>query len=595
MDAPDVPRRTTIPDAARFLGLAAAAAGLRARGRRRARRPRAEARAAAGPAPDPGRDGPGPRRGVHGARRSAPSTPDRIRRRPAPAGARQQRELRGGVAAPASARPEHEPRVASWMYLERVPLVVVRARARRAVATPRSACRSPTSLRRSRSSIGFEAWPRDREGDAPLPRTTVSRPLRGRPDRRHVRDRRRRMERPAGVARGLAQPQAPDGRGRELPQRDHRLVPRGDRLRARDDRHRERTRARTASPGTTSARRRASARPTARPATPTPPTSWSRPSPTCTATPPATAPGSASSGTRSGTSGCSASAAAIATGRRAARRRVLGRGRRPHWTPAQPATCTGCRRRRPRLDRLEAHRAAFTPRRRSRTTPTPTAPKADCCTPPIIRYQGDLIEATLRLRADRRGRRPSLLLHQLQGARLRGAPLQHVRPDDEATRSARSTRSSGGWSRMLEDRFGPGGFALIVTADHGQCPLPDDVGGTRVDPVELGRTSSASSTAALFEPRAERRARRRSTCTRDALGSSASRAATSPRSSATTATARTSGRTSTRRDRARPAGSATVRRRVRDEFLDTLADRDLSTFGPGIFAEAEIGIPAPIL
>jgi len=27
---------------------------------------------------------------------------------------------------------------------------------------------------------------------------------------------------------------------------------------------------------------------------------------------------------------------------------------------------------------------------------------------------------------------------------------------------------------------------LLVTADHGQCPLPDDVGGTRVDPIQLG-------------------------------------------------------------------------------------------------------------
>ena len=29
-------------------------------------------------------------------------------------------------------------------------------------------------------------------------------------------------------------------------------------------------------------------------------------------------------------------------------------------------------------------------------------------------------------------------------------------------------------------------------------------------------------------------------------------------------------------------------------FLDTLAGRDLGEFGPGIFPEAEIGIPAPV-
>jgi hypothetical protein len=28
---------------------------------------------------------------------------------------------------------------------------------------------------------------------------------------------------------------------------------------------------------------------------------------------------------------------------------------------------------------------------------------------------------------------------------------------------------------------------LIVTADHGQCPLPDAVGGVRLDPIQLER------------------------------------------------------------------------------------------------------------
>jgi hypothetical protein len=37
----------------------------------------------------------------------------------------------------------------------------------------------------------------------------------------------------------------------------------------------------------------------------------------------------------------------------------------------------------------------------------------------------------------------------------------------------------------LEGRFAPGEFALIVTADHGQCPTPDLAGGVRVDPIQL--------------------------------------------------------------------------------------------------------------
>lgn len=35
------------------------------------------------------------------------------------------------------------------------------------------------------------------------------------------------------------------------------------------------------------------------------------------------------------------------------------------------------------------------------------------------------------------------------------------------------------------ERCGPGGFALIVTADHGQCPSIEENGGVRIDPIQL--------------------------------------------------------------------------------------------------------------
>jgi hypothetical protein len=38
---------------------------------------------------------------------------------------------------------------------------------------------------------------------------------------------------------------------------------------------------------------------------------------------------------------------------------------------------------------------------------------------------------------------------------------------------------------LLERAFRPGEFALIVTADHGQCPLVDRAGGVRLDPIQL--------------------------------------------------------------------------------------------------------------
>jgi hypothetical protein len=40
---------------------------------------------------------------------------------------------------------------------------------------------------------------------------------------------------------------------------------------------------------------------------------------------------------------------------------------------------------------------------------------------------------------------------------------------------------------LLERRF-PGEYVLLVTADHGQCPLPDSKGGVRLDPIQLEGT-----------------------------------------------------------------------------------------------------------
>jgi hypothetical protein len=46
-------------------------------------------------------------------------------------------------------------------------------------------------------------------------------------------------------------------------------------------------------------------------------------------------------------------------------------------------------------------------------------------------------------------------------------------------------RQLGRLVATLEERFAPGEFALLVTADHGQCPLVDVAGGVRLDPIQL--------------------------------------------------------------------------------------------------------------
>jgi hypothetical protein len=43
----------------------------------------------------------------------------------------------------------------------------------------------------------------------------------------------------------------------------------------------------------------------------------------------------------------------------------------------------------------------------------------------------------------------------------------------------------GRLARMLSSRFAPGEYALIVTADHGQCPTVDLAGGVRLDAIQL--------------------------------------------------------------------------------------------------------------
>jgi hypothetical protein len=142
----------------------------------------------------------------------------------------------------------------------------------------------------------------------------------------------------------------------------------------------------------------------------------------------------------------------------------------------------------PGIDRLEAHRAAFVP-----PAPSPYDPqgsKADCCTPPIVQYQGDLIESAFDSEPIGEGPEPSLLYINYKAPDYAGH-MYNMEDPREATVLAEVDSQLGRLTAMLEDRFGSGGFALIVTADHGQCPLPDDVGGTRVDPIELKKDIEA--------------------------------------------------------------------------------------------------------
>ena len=325
-----------------------------------------------------------------------------------PAAARpvQQLELHVRVAYARAARPADEPR--RGLDVPRAdPARRARARASSGLATPRSASRSPTSRRRPPHLIGFDDWPGDRDG-TPLPIAT-SRPatppkvvvtfvidgggwnvLDSLPDE-------------------LAEPQAPDGRGRELSAtRSSGRSRRSRRARTRRS-ARARSRASTGSPATTSATGKAPRKAYGTPGhadpgdilVPTLADLWSDQTDNRAWVgeigyqvwhmgmlgyggrnrPPTRGP-SACTGTRTAADGGSRTTPTSS----GCRRRCPG------------STCSRRYARRLRGARLGRGSSARAGQRQS-----------PCCSPPIVRYQGDLLEATFDSEPIGQGDETSLL------------------------------------------------------------------------------------------------------------------------------------------------------------------------------------------
>ncbi len=181
---------------------------------------------------------------------------------------------------------------------------------------------------------------------------------------------------------------------------------------------------------------------------------------------------------------------------------MLGRGGRPRgevpvgvywdenggggWTPHHPE-----RYRLPRSvpdpSRLDALTAEYAPPPESPYDEfIRSAKKQVCCFPPIVRYQGELIESTLDSEEIGRDEVTDLLYVNFKAPDYAG----HVyNMDDvrEAEVLAAVDAEIGALATQLRERYGEGRFALIVTADHGQCPLIDPNGGVRIDPIQLER------------------------------------------------------------------------------------------------------------
>lgn len=176
---------------------------------------------------------------------------------------------------------------------------------------------------------------------------------------------------------------------------------------------------------------------------------------------------------------------------------MLGRGGRPRgdvpvgvfwdenggggWTPHHPSRYR-LPRSTPGPDRLEALTAGYTPP--SPSPYDPTGKKAMCCFPPIVRYQGELIESAFDSEPIGDDEVTDLLYINYKAPDYSG----HVYNMDDPRQAevlASVDDELGRLADLLLERFGPGRSVLIVTADHGQCPQIDPNGGVRIDPIQL--------------------------------------------------------------------------------------------------------------
>ncbi len=114
---------------------------------------------------------------------------------------------------------------------------------------------------------------------------------------------------------------------------------------------------------------------------------------------------------------------------------------------------------------------------------TPEGGPSVCCSPPIIRYQGDVIEELFDSEAIGQTEATSLLYINYKAPDYAGHIYNMLNPHEEAALAA-VDEQLGRLRASLDRRF-PGEYVLIATADHGQCPLVNDVGGVRLDAIQL--------------------------------------------------------------------------------------------------------------
>jgi len=123
--------------------------------------------------------------------------------------------------------------------------------------------------------------------------------------------------------------------------------------------------------------------------------------------------------------------------------------------------------------------------------------KAFCCTPPIIEYQGDIIEAAFDSEPIGEGPNTSLLYINVKAPDYAGHVYNFLSLRQKFA-LLETDRQIARVARILEERFEPGVYARIVTADHGQCPTVNRSGGVRLDPIQVQEDIEARYQRSVF-------------------------------------------------------------------------------------------------
>lgn len=110
--------------------------------------------------------------------------------------------------------------------------------------------------------------------------------------------------------------------------------------------------------------------------------------------------------------------------------------------------------------------------------------KAVCCMPPIIEYQGDLVAAAFDSEPIGEGPNTSLVYVNVKAPDYAGHVYNYLSLRQKFALQA-VDRQIERVRRILEERFAPGEYVLIVTGDHGQCPTVNLAGGVRLDPIQI--------------------------------------------------------------------------------------------------------------